>query len=349
MKPRVLCKDCWRAHDYSALRARCKRCEQNRGYISHELLEKKKHVTPGGVYVCKMHRDQPLDIHCGNCRALLSLDTEVSDGGIMAILGDNESGKSTFLYVLRYALGAGPTACVQIRQPVGDSDEKLKEAVINLDRRRMSRTKEGDATARNYAWELVSTRSSEESWIVAFHDAGGEMWKNLDKLSISAYPAFYRYLSLISSAILVIDGEHIPSENTHGRYSRKVQDAITTERAITSALRQRMGVERGPGKEPIRGAVVITKSDLLWNRRGCEIFREGSRATAAEIREQVRRVLAASGRQFLLEQLDAMELEDYFAVSALGEGGAACDIDDAQPERLLEPVLAVIGFNDSRA
>lgn len=341
MKAEVLCKDCWTVQQIADLRVRCEPCDEKREFKSDEYLHKKAYMTRTGEYVCKTHRYFLLATSCNFCKRPVSLRARMANSGVVAILGDSGSGKSTFLYVLRRELGGGSNARVQIRHALGDSDAQLRIAVQETNRMRKP-TPEGDAEQRrNYAWELVNTSSAERRWLVAFHDASGEMWINLETLPFSRYPTFYRYLGLITAAILVIDGERIPNEDAQGTYSDSVQEAILNELAITSALRSQMGVRN----EPIVGAVVLSKADLLWDRVGCHVFRQGSNASPQIIRQEVRRLLDKSGRKFLLQDLDAMKLHDYFAVSALGEGGASVDIDDAKPERLAEPILSVIGVD----
>ncbi|HEV3486784.1 MAG TPA: hypothetical protein VG106_15340, partial [Vicinamibacterales bacterium] len=183
-RQRLLCKDCWTEHDETTLRALCKRCdihkfERRRPLRDVGLLNEQNEI------VCRIHRTEPLDVYCSNqsCRKQLSLRAVIDDSGVVAIVGDTGSGKTTFLYVLRRALRAGRGAPVQIRQTFGDSDEQLK-ATLKVDRSEVLMTStRSDATLRNYAWELVpSSTTSEERWIVAFHDAGGGAWRNLKDL-----------------------------------------------------------------------------------------------------------------------------------------------------------------------
>jgi energy-coupling factor transporter ATP-binding protein EcfA2 len=333
-------------HDETSLRALCKRCEVHR-------FERRRPLKDVGVLneqkeiVCKLHRSEPLDVYCGNqsCRKQLSLRAAIDERGVVAIVGDTGSGKSTFLYILRRALRAGRNAPVQIKYTVGDSDEQL-EKTVKIDRSGMMMgALRADATQHNYAWELVpSSSTAEERWIVAFHDAAGSAWRNLQEINVRDRPVFLRYVNLIGGALLVIDGKRLPTHETEGTYEDAVQEAIQNELAITAALKQRV-----LKRSHVRTAIVVSKSDLLWDQPGCGVFRQDSGASRVEIAFEARKLLDRSGRGPLLNELATLPgAVEFFAVSALGEGAAGGNIDNAKPERLVEPVLYAIGIDGAR-
>ena len=342
-KGRLLCKDCWTAHeDEGTLLARCEQCRETRrkkGQSDRKEPLKGRYVKNGDDFVCKDHRNQVLDVFCGSdaCQTIdrkLSLRAVVGSSGIVAVIGDSGSGKTTLLYVLQEALKAGKVSPLQIRRAFNQSDEQLKKVVKS--NRGTSRS---DADDRNYAWELVAP-ADKGPWVVAFHDAAGGTWRNLGTTAAKPTPFLERFLRLIGSAIIVIDGGRLRPA-TNGSHDQAIQQAIEHELAIIDALAPRLRNRR----QPMRIAVTLTKSDLLWERDGFELFRQDSGASETEIAEKVKSLLEDSGRRWLLDEIRTItDAVDYFAVSALGEGGAHGDVDAAKPERIIEPLLKVVGI-----
>lgn len=331
----LLCHACWTKNGETRLRARCSLCATpgNSPYLAKRVLNEDR------VPVCKQHYGEELQLICWRCGREVSPRAVVDDRGIIAMVGDSACGKSTLLEVLKQALRSRPNYS---HTAIGDTEVRLRK---ELNSGRVNRTDESDANERNYAWQLVrrktDTRNS-NAWLMAFHDAAGQMWMNLGerKLDQRTYPYFSRYLDLIGAVVFFVDGEHLQTKR-NARLSSAEETAINTELAIANALRRYIR----PRKGLIPGAVVVSKADLLWNRRDCGIFRQPS-AKRDEISARVERLLEESSRRDLLDsvrQFIDTPLQ-FFAVSAQGKNEIS-SIEDADPVRIEDPLLYVIGID----
>lgn len=340
---KILCKDCWIGHDAGTLLARCKRCEANTQIQRLDPLASK--ASNGGSFnsplICRLHASEPLDLFCGSCRREVSPRTRVADGGVLAILGDTEAGKTSLLWILSERLRQPNESGVTIRTSLGDSDEQMMRAVREIfDHGRLSATPATDADVRNYAWEVAN--ASGETTVLAFHDAAGEVWNELAQLSRSAYDRFYRYLDLVGSVVFAIDGvrvaEAIETFARKGVASPQLRLAQTNELAIIDAVSRRMRARN----QRIPAAVAITKADVLWNE--CAALQPDSGADAETIDRTVRELLVRAGRQQLVQTLaEAFEPLRFFAVSAFGRTPQLpLRIEELSPARVEEPFVTLL-------
>jgi hypothetical protein len=188
-------------------------------------------------------------------------------------------------------------------------------------------------------------RDGRGGWVIAFHDAAGELWQQLGHLSRDEYDRFYRYLKLVGSIILAIDGDRILEgidTRTRGDVaSPAMLAAEANEIRIVDELARKI---RARG-QPIPVGVTVTKADMVWERPEWSMFRRDSGATADEIDRGVRELLRQSGRDALLDTLTSSFAPlQFFAVSAFGRAAdAPLRIADLQPSRVEEPLLAVLG------
>lgn len=341
-----LCKDCWMAHEAATLLARCKICEVNSGI---HRLDPASEVAARGARdrpdpVCAIHPHEPLDLFCGTCRQPLSSHALLGERSVVAILGGVGSGKTSLLWVLRDRLRSSNGVPVKIRQPLGDTDQQLDQAVADLFLTGRARaTPATDAVTRNYAWELVTTTRPRESAVMAFHDAAGEVWQNLEQLPREGNARFYRYLDLIGGIIFLIDGQRLAETLAEGSRRRAAADpAAAQEIAIIDALDRRAA---GRAQEiPI--AVTISKADVLWSDERWSAFKPDSGASRETIEAAVRELLTLTGRGDMIEDLQsAFSAVTYFALSAFGRdlpAGQEVSLDDIAPARVEEPLLSLI-------
>lgn len=342
MTARFLCKDCWIAHDLAGLLARCKRCELNTQIQRLDPLKSKAAGT-GTPLVCRLHPGEPLDVFCGTCRREVPPRALIADGGVLAILGDTESGKTSLLWVVSERLRQAGGSGVMIRSALGDSDEQMLRSVRDIfDHGRLRATPATDADVRNYAWEVANAAG--ETTVLAFHDAAGEVWVDLRNLSRTTNPRFYGYLDLVGSVIFAIDGvrvaEALETNARGGIASPQLRKAMINELAIVDAFSRRM---RAQGQR-IPAAVVITKSDMLWTREDCAAFEPSSGADAAAIDKAAREVLLKAGRQQLVQTLgETFDPLRYFAVSAFGRTPREpLRLEELAPARVEEPFVALL-------
>jgi hypothetical protein len=340
-----LCKDCWVAHEPATLLARCKVCEANTRIKRLDPLPARTNDETD--YRCRLHPDEPLDLFCDRCRKQLSARAVLGDKSIIAVIGDTGSGKTSFLWTLSERLRSAPDLPVKIRQPLGDTDEQLAATVQELlDHGRLRVTADTDAVVRNYAWELVTTNEwPARSSIVAFHDAAGEVWRELQTLARDDYQRLYRYLDLIGSVIFIVDGEYL-SQRLRGD-ATWTRAAEQNEIAIIDAIGPRLKSRRMPV------AIAVSKADTLWDLPDYAAFREDSGASADDVDAAVRKLLAACGRRaFASAMADVFEPVHYFAFSALGRTiapGEPVPIESIRPARVHEPLLALIGMEVRQA
>jgi Double-GTPase 2 len=353
---KYLCKDCWIAHSPATLLARCHVCDENTHIQRLDPLESLAATTqpvPGErpELVCRHHPSEPLDLFCGECRRLLSTRALLNDRSVIAVLGATGSGKTSMLWVLRQRLRGAGGLPLQIRQSLGDSDEQLETAVRDLFTSGQPRaTARQDAVARNYAWELMTTmQRPRRSALVAFHDAAGEVWNDLDGLPRGEFERLYRYLDLVGSVVFLIDGERLAETLASPRGSRsdQAQEAEAQEIAILDGIERRLTSRKGETSV----AVVISKADVLWDDPRWAVFRPGNGdnrdAAPAEVAAAARTLLEAAGRGAIVNAVEqAFGASGYFAVSAFGMRVAAGEpllVDSIRPARIEEPLVALIG------
>jgi hypothetical protein len=232
---------------------------------------------------------------------------------------------------------------VMIRTSLGDSDEQMMRSVREIfDYGRLNATPATDADVRNYAWEV--TNAAGETTVLAFHDAAGEVWIGLPKLSRTANPRLHGYLELVGSVIFGIDGarvaEALETNARHGMASPQLRSALIHELAIADAMSYRMV----PRRQSMPAAVVITKADMLWDREDCAAFQPSSGADAETIDRAAREVLLKASRQQLVQTLTAtFDPLRFFAVSAFGSTPRdPLRIEDLTPARVEEPFVALL-------
>jgi len=331
--------------------ARCKGCEINSGI--HRLDPASEIAAPlrNGPQdrpdlVCAIHRSEPLELFCGSCRQPLSSHALLGERSVVAILGGVGSGKTSLLWVLRDRLRSSNGVPVKIRQPLGDTDQQLDLAVADLFTTGRARaTPATDAVTRNYAWELVTTTRPRQSALMAFHDAAGEVWQNLERLPRDANARFYRYLELVEGIIFLIDGQRLAetlAENVRIPHRGVADPAAAQEIAILDAIDRRLAARAG--ELPI--AVTISKADVLWSDERWKAFKPDSGVSRETMEAAVRELLTLSGRGDMIEELEsAFSAVTYFALSAFGRdlpAGQQVTLDDIAPARVEEPLLSLI-------
>ncbi|HEX2123544.1 MAG TPA: hypothetical protein VHL59_18085, partial [Thermoanaerobaculia bacterium] len=295
---RFLCKECWLAHEPPALLARCRECDARTQIRRLDPLQRKAAgpAGDGGELVCRLHPQETLEIFCGECRREVPPRAVVGPQSVVALIGDTASGKTSLLWALTERLRRGG-AEVLIRQAIGDSDEQLVAAMREIVEHGGPRpTAKTDADVRNYAWELMTKDGARDGLVIAFHDAAGEVWRDLGRLSRDDYELLPRYLALVGSIILTIDGDRVAealdTRANGGSASPELLAAEAHEITIVDQLARRM---RARGYA-IPVAVTNTKADLLWNREEWSLFGRDSKATAEEIDRAVRELLTRCGR-----------------------------------------------------
>jgi hypothetical protein len=337
------------AQEMPMLLARCNICDANSGIRrldpASEIAATARNASDERAeLVCAIHRSEPLDLFCGMCKQPLSSRALLGDRSVVAILGDVGSGKTSLLWVLRERLRSPNGIPIKIRQPLGNTDQQLDDAIRDLfTTGRAGATAVSDAVVRNYAWELVTTTRPRQSALMAFHDAGGEMWRKLEQLPRETNPHFYRYLDLVRGVIFLIDGQRL-AETLDGTERRcpQADAAAEQELAILDAIDRRV-TARG-SEMPV--AVTISKADLLWGDERWRAFHPESGASPETIAEAVQKLLTASGRGDMLDGFEStFSAVRYFALSAFGRevaAGEPLSADDIEPVRVEEPLLSFI-------
>jgi len=338
------------AQETATLLARCKICDANSGITRLDPASQiaatvsRNASDDRAELVCAIHPSEPLDLFCGMCKQPLSSRALLGERSVVAILGDVGAGKTSLLWVLRERLRNSNGLPVKIRQPLGNTDQQLDEAIADLfTTGRAGATAVADAVVRNYAWELVTTTRPRQSALMAFHDAGGEMWRKLEQLSCETNPRFYRYLDLVRGVIFLIDGQRL-SETLDGTARRRPRADVGAEQelAILDAIDRRV-TARG-SEMPV--AVTISKADMLWGDERWSAFHPESGASPETIAETVQKLLYASGRGEMLDGFEStFSIVRYFALSAFGRevaSGEPLSPDDIDPVRVEEPLLSFI-------
>ena len=347
---KFLCKECWLEHEPPTLLALCPECDARTQIRRPDPLQTRAASLPGdgSEIVCRLHPAELLQIFCGECRREVSPRAIVGPRSVVALIGDTASGKTSLLWVLTERLRTGNGGGVVIRQAIGDSDEQLGRAMRELVEHGGPRpTAKTDADVRNYAWELMTKDGARDGFVIAFHDAAGEVWRDLGHLSREDYELLPRYLGLVGSIILTIDGDRVAealdARTNGGVASQELLAAEAHEVTIVDQLARRM---RARGYA-VPVAVTITKADLLWNRPEWSLFARDSNATPEEIDRAVRTLLERCGRNALYGALTkGFPAVQFFAVSAFGRApDVPLHLSDLQPSRVEEPLLAVVGAN----
>jgi hypothetical protein len=333
------------AQDAAKLLARCRICQINSGI---HRLDPASEIAARGAQdadlVCAIHRRERLDLFCGTCRQPLSSHALLGERSVVAILGGVGSGKTSLLWVLRDRLRSSNGVPVKIRQPIGDTDQQLDQAVADLFTTGRARaTPVTDAVIRNYAWELVTTTKPRQSALMAFHDAAGEVWQQPEQLPRERNARFYRYLDLVEGIIFLIDGQQLADALAKdGRRRAGADPAAAQEIAIIDAIDRRMAARAGD----IPIAVTISKADVLWSDERWSAFKPDSGASRETIAAAVRELLTLTGRSGMIEELEsAFSTVTYFALSAFGRdvpAGQPLLLDDVTPVRVEEPLLSLI-------
>jgi Double-GTPase 2 len=348
---RFLCKECWIAHDPSTLLARCDECVARTRIRRFDPLLSRTNIglfASASELVCRLHPTEPLSIFCGECERPVPPRAVLGERSVMAILGDTASGKTSLLWVVTDRLRESNSGGVSIRQAIGDSDDQLLASMQDiLESGRTRPTPETDAAVRNFAWELTTPAGDDGHWLVAFHDAAGEVWRGLGTLDRGRYERLHRYLGLVGGVLFAIDGQRV-AEGVDVRERRGVarpelRQSEAHEMTIADQLARKLRARDVP--TPV--AVTITKADLLWDRDECRIFREDSGATPKEIDAAVRQLLERSGRHVLLKTFEeSFAPLSFFAVSAFGrDPGPRIRVEDLQPARVEEPLLSLLGLS----
>jgi energy-coupling factor transporter ATP-binding protein EcfA2 len=344
---KFLCKECWLAHEPTTLLALCNECDTRTQVRRLDPLKSKMagSVGDGGELVCRLHPEEPLEIFCGECRAQVPPRAVMSPQSVVALVGDTASGKTSLLWVLTERLRQAGGRGVMIRQSFGDSDVQLNRAMREIVEYGGPRpTMRGDADLRNYAWELMTSDGARDGWVIAFHDAAGEVWRDL-AASAREHERLHRYLGLVGAIVLTIDGERI-AEALDTRSSGRVAspELLAAEAHEITIIDQLARKIRARGY-PVPVGVTVTKADILWDRVEWELFRRDSGAKPEEIDAAVRDLLARCGRQALLAALaKSFAPLSFFAVSAFGHApGVPLELAALQPSRVEEPLLAVLG------
>lgn len=345
---KFLCKECWLEHEPATLLARCAECDARTEIRRLDPLQSKAASVSGEEIVCRLHPSEPLEIFCGECRREVPPRAIVSPQSVVALIGDTASGKTSLLWVLTERLRNGNATAVMIRQPIGDSDAQLARAMQEIVEHGGPRpTPKTDADVRNYAWELMTKDGARDGFVIAFHDAAGEVWRDLARLNREDYELLPRYLGLVGSIILTIDGDRVAealdTRGSGGVASQELLAAEAHEITIVDQLARRMRARR----EPVPVAVTLTKADMLWDREEWSILGRESSASPKEIDRAVRDLLERAGRHALLSALaKAFEQMQFFAVSAFGRAPEIpLRVAELEPSRVEEPLLAMLGAN----
>ncbi len=332
-----LCINCWKVHLETVMLASCKECERLSGISRKDPLSSMR--ARDGL-VCKDHERDPLAVFCPNCEKEISSLAAVGDQGVVTMIGDTASGKTCLLWSVSKSIRDPREAGYVIRKSLTDSDKNLR-AVMNefvQSGKLYAATPTTDAGVRNFAWQVIDTRDGSQSWIIAFHDASGELWRDIKVLSKETHELFFQYFDLASAVILTLDGAKLAQMLDEP--GRGAHEATANEIEMMDALTERLSA-RG---ERIPVAVTVTKCDLLWDRADWTILREDSHATPEALDREVRQLLIECGRGFVVAAIEAAFYPcRYFAVSALGQSPAAgLSLDDYRGVRVKEPLVYLL-------
>ncbi len=345
---KFLCKECWLAHEPKTLLALCNECDARTQIRRLDPLQSKMSGSPddGAELVCRLHPEEPLDIFCGECRRQVPPRAVVGPQSVVALVGDTASGKTSLLWVLTEHLRQATKAGVMIRQAIGDSDAQLARAQREIvDNGGPRPTMKTDADVRNYAWELMTPDGARDGWVIAFHDAAGEVWRDLGQVARD-YELLHRYLGLVAGIVLAIDGQRVAEAlDTRGNGGRGASEELLAAEAHEITIIDQLARKVRARGYPVPVGVTVTKADMLWDRPEWNLFRGDSGATPEEIDHAVRALLERSGRQALLGALTkSFAPLQFFAVSAFGhEPSAPLRLGELRPARVEEPLMAVLG------
>jgi DNA-directed RNA polymerase subunit RPC12/RpoP len=342
---KYLCKDCWLEHDLDTLLARCDECKKRAFDRPEPLLSRRDPDAPDGLLVCRHHKDEALKILCNECKEPVPAGT-FGNRSVLAVVGDTASGKTTLMWaVIARPHRARSNGGLSIQRSIGKSDQQLDESVAPIFTTGQAQTKKSDATIRNYAWELKLPNGAHGNWLLAFHDAAGEIWRDLADLNSDTHPALRRFLKRVGSVMFTIDGEKLLDFldlDVNTLRGAALRSAEEYELRIAEALGQRF-MTRGD-KMPI--AVTVTKADVLWDREEWALFRPDSGATRERIDRAVQQLLDRTGRRPLLDMLATwFSPVSFFAVSAFGcKPSPGIRVEDVRSSRVEEPIGALLNL-----
>lgn len=343
---KFLCKECWIQHDVDTLLAGCEECGSRVRDRLEPLTSRhdRNEFTRTGVFVCRHHRHESLKIVCSSCREPVPSSGTVGDRTVLAVVGDTFSGKTSLMWVVTARLHRDRNDGVSIQRPIGNSDTLLWQSVEHIFTDGNHRgTTRSDADIHNYAWELKLPTGAAGNWLLAFHDAAGEVWRELAQLRLETYPALRRFLKIVGGVVFAIDGEKLLEAlrvPVGGVGMPDVRFAEEYELRIAEALGQRFR----PREVRIPVAVTVTKADVLWNEVEWKLFRPDSNATRQEIDKAVQQLLRRTGRGPLLDTLGQWFAPlSFFAVSAFGRRPTpGFTVQDVHSSRVEEPIVSIL-------
>ncbi|NJL29087.1 MAG: hypothetical protein HC897_14985, partial [Thermoanaerobaculia bacterium] len=198
----------------------------------------------------------------------------------------------------------------------------------------------GTQSVSNFCWELaLAAQRQRPGMLLSYHDLAGETWgleihQNL--------PRFERYLRLLASLVLVVDGAAVatdlgfPARDAWNAVPRLAENGFAADHQMLATLVDRLGEHAAR----VNLAIVVSKVDLFWHDdrwRALQLV-EGRDPLGEEHQSLLKDLLIKTNRRDLvLASRHKFRNVRLFAVSSLGFRPQTADVRDDRLTRPIEP------------
>jgi hypothetical protein len=315
-----------------------------------------RHLQPlvGPFYTKELaHRE------CPHCRYLLPFNIERVPSINIVVVGDNSSGKSSYIAALMRQLVEGQWMTREQYTNVSCLTHEVERAYYRFYEYDLLKGENEPAPAGYPAFTTTpviyelslssSPRRPLQKFNILLYDVPGR-----NHLSAEQREWYSRCLLHASAMIFLIAPENLPaiasSLPSSSRLPRQLESSELLHSTLQLLEQQRHFIERGGRSSHFPLAVTLSKSDLLrfvhsfnvdfFVSRDCAYDNETSLGDIEAIDREVRELLAVSGNRSLISITQEVPLVKFFAVSALGHSVNSQEkFPNAEPCRCLDPVL----------
>jgi len=272
---------------------------------------------------------------------------EFGDPIVIGLVGDVTAGKTLMLAAMVQALRFDTSLArlgLSVNRLDAGIDARYRSEFVEpfLYRRELLARTNVEAVTFTYVARVRSEYAQRE-FAIAFFDVSGEQLKRrADEWTQDA-----SFLSAVSGLMFMVDPDKALPKVLHGR------GEAYGDPAFTEVLDRLIDVRLRPGRQflPIPAAMVVTKSDLLRDKRA-QVDKWLSRDddlrldTVGEESEDVYDFLVSHGADQFLRPVDlASDVTLHFAsASGVSPQGATFPAEGFGPQRVLRPLLSLFAM-----